>query len=55
MGVSSAQAVAQIILKLFLQSYNSKFHTGQGNIKKHSLGHDRISKKHNSDLGNSRY
>jgi hypothetical protein len=51
-GQTSA-AVAQIIIKLFLKSYNSKRHTGQGNIKKHSLGHDRISKKHNLDLGNS--
>ena len=47
------QAVAQIILKLFLESYHSKVHTNQGNIKKHSLGRDRISKNHNLDLGNS--
>jgi hypothetical protein len=50
------RAVAQIILILFLENYNSKLYTGQGNfLKKHSLVHDRILKKHNVDLGNSPY
>jgi hypothetical protein len=39
-------------LKLLLKSYHSKCHSGQENIRKHSLVHNRISKKHNLDLGN---
>jgi hypothetical protein len=30
--VEPLRAVAQIILKLFLESYHSKRHSGQGNI-----------------------